>query len=159
MPESSSNTTRALKSLNVLPSSSKLDQWRQESGPSAASSPEFALVSHVNRAESAGLDLLSRHPLEEAVVQALRGVFDPELPVNIYDLGLVYEIVVSPESEVAVKMTLTAPGCPVAGTLPPEIQRRIESVPGVRKAAVELVWQPPWGREMMSELARLELGL
>ena len=96
---------------------------------------------------------------EDVVIEALREVYDPELPVNIYDLGLIYEIDIGPENDVLVKMTLTAPGCPVAGTLPPEVGRRIEKVPGVRSAKVELVWQPTWSREMMSEVAKLELGL
>ncbi|MFI5378486.1 MAG: SUF system Fe-S cluster assembly protein [Tepidisphaerales bacterium] len=117
------------------------------------------MTSHVNRHESSGLAALGRSPIEEQVVSALRAVYDPELPVNIYDLGLIYSIDISPDNRVHVKMTLTAPGCPVAGTLPPEVQQRIESIPGVTGATVELVWQPTWGREMMSEVARLELGL
>ncbi|MGA2497481.1 MAG: SUF system Fe-S cluster assembly protein [Tepidisphaeraceae bacterium] len=117
------------------------------------------MTSHVNRHENSGLAALGRNPLEEKIVDALRAVYDPELPVNIYDLGLIYSIDISADNRIQVKMTLTAPGCPVAGTLPPEVQRRIETVPGVAGATVELVWQPIWGREMMSEIARLELGL
>jgi FeS assembly SUF system protein len=98
--------------------------------------------------------------IEEKVIEALRSVYDPELPVNIYDLGLIYDIDVDPEtSSVYVQMTLTAPGCPVAGTLPGEVQRKVQSVAGVPQAVVELVWDPPWSKDRMSEAALLELGL
>jgi FeS assembly SUF system protein len=89
----------------------------------------------------------------------MRSVYDPEIPVNIFDLGLIYAIDVSESGAVAVRMTLTAPGCPVAGTLPNEIRRKVEGVEGVTSAAVELVWNPPWHKGMMSEAALLELGL
>jgi FeS assembly SUF system protein len=145
--------------LPVLPSTDRLEQWRRQSAEPPAASADLALTSHVNRTEAGGLAALNRHPLEDAVVQALRTVYDPELPVNVYDLGLVYRLDISPENDVSIAMTLTAPGCPVAGTLPPEVARRVEAVPGVRSARVELVWQPTWSREMMSEVARLELGL
>ncbi len=98
------------------------------------------------------------HPLHEASVEACRSVFDPEIPVNIYDLGLIYTIAINDESEVNVTMTLTAPGCPVAGEMPGWVQEAIGSVPGVKTVDVELVWEPPWGMEMMSDEARLELG-
>jgi FeS assembly SUF system protein len=95
----------------------------------------------------------------ERVIDALRTVYDPEIPVNLYDLGLIYDIDVADEGAVRVRMTLTAPGCPVAGTLPLEVQKKVESVEGVRDAAVELVWDPPWTKDRMSEAALLELGL
>lgn len=97
--------------------------------------------------------------LQGEVIEALRTVYDPEIPVNIYELGLVYEVAVSEDSDVDVKMTLTSPGCPVAGTLPPEVQEKVAAIPGVEEARVEVVWDPPWSMEMMSEDARLELGL
>jgi FeS assembly SUF system protein len=93
------------------------------------------------------------------LVAALRSVHDPEIPVNIYDLGLIYRLEADPQGRVEVDMTLTAPGCPVAGTLPGEVGRVIEAVPGVTDAVVRLVWDPPWDRECMSEEARLQLGL
>ena len=98
------------------------------------------------------------HPLHEAVVEACRTVHDPEIPVNIYDLGLVYTIDISPEGDVGVIMTLTAPGCPVAGEMPGWVAEAIEPLPGVRTVDVQLAWDPPWGMEMMSDEARLELG-
>lgn len=97
--------------------------------------------------------------LEERVIAALRGVFDPEIPVNIYDLGLVYALNISPDNVVDIKMTLTAPGCPVAGSLPEQVECAVRAVAGVSEAHVELVWDPPWSPERMSEAARLELGL
>jgi FeS assembly SUF system protein len=101
----------------------------------------------------------STDALREAVVDAIRTVHDPEIPLNIYDLGLVYDVDVSPDFRVHVQMTLTAPGCPVAGSLVQEVQDRVREVPGVRHAKTELVWDPPWTRERMSFEARLELGL
>jgi FeS assembly SUF system protein len=97
--------------------------------------------------------------IEQKVIAALRSVYDPEIPVNIYELGLVYDIDIDAENRVHVRMTLTAPGCPVAGSLPGQVESRIETIPEVSSATVELVWDPPWTREMMSEVARLELGL
>ena len=98
------------------------------------------------------------HALFDACVDACRTVFDPEIPVNIYDLGLIYTIEISEENDVNVIMTLTAPGCPVAGDMPGWIVDAISPVPGVKSVDVSLVWEPPWGMEMMSDEARLELG-
>jgi FeS assembly SUF system protein len=98
------------------------------------------------------------HPLHESIVDACRSVFDPEIPVNIYDLGLIYTIEIDEESVVKVLMSLTAPGCPVAGEMPGWVATAVESVPGVKDVNVELIWEPPWGMEMMSDEAKLELG-
>mgnify|MGYP001822953043 CR=1 FL=1 len=100
----------------------------------------------------------TEHPLHDSVVEACRTVFDPEIPVNIFDLGLIYTISISAESDVKVVMTLTAPGCPVAGEMPGWVAEAIEPLPGVKHVDVELTWDPPWGMEMMSDEARLELG-
>jgi len=97
--------------------------------------------------------------LEAKAVEALRTVFDPEIPVNIYDLGLIYGILIDDEQRVQVRMTLTSPTCPVAGTLPIEVENKIREIEGVADAAVELVWDPPWGPDMMSEEAKLSLNL
>lgn len=97
--------------------------------------------------------------LEERVIAAMRTVYDPEISVNIYDLGLVYEVQINAGSEVFVKMTLTAPGCPVAGSLPGQVESAIRAVEGVSDARVELVWDPPWSAERMSDEAKLTLGL
>ena len=94
-----------------------------------------------------------------AIVEALRTVYDPEIPTNIFDLGLIYEVATPAAGEVAIKMTLTAPACPVAGTLPGVVQQAVERVDGIARCEVELVWDPPWRREMMSEEAQLQLGM
>ena len=98
------------------------------------------------------------HPLYDAVVEACRSVYDPEIPVNIYDLGLVYTIEIAEDGAVGILMTLTAPGCPVAGEMPGWLAEAVEPLPGVKQVDVELTWEPPWGMEMMSDEARLELG-
>lgn len=105
-----------------------------------------------------GLEAESGSDLQERIVAALRTCFDPEIPVNIYELGLVYDIGVQPSGEVTIRMTLTSPACPVAGSLPPEVQAKIAALPGVTVAKVDLVWDPPWEMSRMSEAARLELG-
>lgn len=96
--------------------------------------------------------------LEAEIVKALRTVYDPEIPVNIYDLGLIYELSVTEAGEAHLRMTLTAPSCPVAGILPGQVEEKIRAVPGVTGVKLELVWDPPWNREMMSDAAKLELG-
>lgn len=93
------------------------------------------------------------------IVLALRQVFDPEIPVNIYDLGLIYDLQINPEGDVEVAMTLTAPGCPVAQTFPGIVEAAVQAVAGVKSAHVEIVWDPPWTQDRMSEVARLELGM
>ena len=97
--------------------------------------------------------------LYEAVISALKEIYAPEIPVNIYDLGLIYGVEVDDESDVTVTMTLTTPHCPVAETMPGEVELRAASVPGVRDAEVNLVWDPPWGPDKMTDEARLELGM
>ncbi len=98
------------------------------------------------------------HPLYDKVAEACRTVYDPEIPVNIFDLGLIYTIDISEESEVKIIMTLTAPGCPVAGDMPGWVVEAVEPVDGVKEVDVQLTWDPPWGMDMMSDEARLELG-
>ncbi|SLN57631.1 DUF59 domain-containing protein [Oceanibacterium hippocampi] len=98
-------------------------------------------------------------PLEPHVVAALRGVYDPEIPVNIFDLGLIYDVAFPMDGIVDVKMTLTAPGCPVAEEMPGMVSEAIRPVEGVDDVRVEIVWDPPWRPDFMSEAARLELGM
>jgi len=97
--------------------------------------------------------------LQTAVVDALKEIFDPEIPVNIYDLGLIYGVDVDDECDATITMTLTTPHCPVAETMPGEVELRASSVPGIRDAEVQLVWDPPWSPDKMSDEARLELGM
>ncbi|HBA38799.1 MAG: SUF system Fe-S cluster assembly protein [Deltaproteobacteria bacterium RIFCSPLOWO2_02_56_12] len=97
--------------------------------------------------------------IEAQVIEALRTCFDPEIPVNIYELGLIYDVKVEPAGAVEVRMTLTSPHCPVAQSLPAEVEARIKEVPGVTDARVEVVWDPPWEPSRMSEAAKLQLGM
>lgn len=158
--------TRPLtKSLNVLPHSGKVDQLRAEAG-TGASKPatpkkERPIQPHVNRISASPAALKSERQLalEREIIKVLMTVYDPEIPVDIYQLGLVYDIDIDAEDNVHVRMTLTAPGCPVAGTLPPAVEQKINAVEGVRSATVELVWEPQWTKDMMSEAAQLQLGL
>lgn len=98
-------------------------------------------------------------PLRDRVVASLETVYDPELPVNIYDLGLIYELNVGDAGDVFVKMTLTTPNCPVAGSIVEEVRKKVAAVAGVTAAKVDLVWEPPWDKSRLSEAAALELGL
>jgi FeS assembly SUF system protein len=97
--------------------------------------------------------------LRDDVVEVLKTVYDPEIPVNIYEMGLVYEITVDDDANVHILMTLTSPMCPVAESLPPEVEEKVSAIDGVAKATVEVTWDPPWDLEMMSEAAKLELGM
>lgn len=97
--------------------------------------------------------------LYEAIIEALKSIYDPEIPVNIYDLGLIYGVEVTEEGQAVVSMTLTTPNCPVAESMPAEVEMRVASVPGVAFADVNLVWDPPWDPQKMSDEAKLELGM
>lgn len=97
--------------------------------------------------------------LEDRIVEAIKTIYDPEIPVNIYELGLIYNVAVQEDGHVDVIMTLTSPACPVAGSLPGEVEAKVEGVSGVETAKVEIVWDPQWNPSMMSEAARLDLGM
>jgi FeS assembly SUF system protein len=97
--------------------------------------------------------------MHEKIVQVLCTVFDPEIPVNIYELGLIYDVEIAPTGAVLVRMSLTTPMCPAAGSLPGEVERKTRSVPKVTSAKVDLVWDPPWDKDRMSEAAKLQLGI
>ena len=100
----------------------------------------------------------TKDELAAQVVQVLRTIYDPEIPVNIHEIGLIYATEVDAENNVAITMTLTSPMCPVAESLPVEVQEKVERIPGVKSVKVDIVWDPPWSPEMMSEAARLQLG-
>jgi FeS assembly SUF system protein len=106
-----------------------------------------------------GLNTIQRSLLEGEVIEAIREVYDPEIPVNVYDLGLIYGVLVSPHAEVDITMTLTNPACPVADILPGQVEAAAASVPGVKRATVELVWDPPFTLDRVPEHIRLDLGL
>ncbi len=102
---------------------------------------------------------VNRGQIEKLVVESLRTVYDPEIPVNIHELGLIYGVSVDPSGAVTVRMTLTAPGCPAAQSLPCEVEERVRAIPGVTDARVDITFDPPWDQSRMSEAARLQLGL
>ena len=143
--------------LNVLPNSGKIDQLRKEVSdqPKTKNLADRTIIDRALDSTKSP----KQKAIEEKVIELLKTVYDPELPVNIYELGLIYEINVADDNSVNVKMTLTAPACPVAGSLPPEVERRIETIDEVPRAKVEVVWDPPWTKDRMSEAALLELGL
>lgn len=97
--------------------------------------------------------------LKEQIIGAMKEVYDPEISINIYDLGLIYELQITAQYDVIIKMTLTAPGCPVAGILPGQVKAAVKGVDGVNDASVELVWEPPWNKDLISDEAKLSLGL
>lgn len=101
----------------------------------------------------------TKQEIEHDVVETLKTVYDPEIPVDIYELGLIYNVEVRDDHSVEVRLTLTSPMCPVAGSLPPEVEAKVAQVDGVTAASVDLVWDPPWNPGMMSEAAKLELGM
>ncbi len=157
--------------LTVLPHSGKVDQMRSEMLQIHSPAPMTAVaathadsdepyIPHQNRisASPAALKSAETLELEKQVVAAMKTVFDPEIPVDIYQLGLIYDIDIDSEKNVQIRMTLTAPGCPVAGSLPIQVEQVVEAVPDVKSSSVELVWDPPWEKEMMSEAAKLQLG-
>ena len=102
---------------------------------------------------------LDPHSLEAQIIEAISTVYDPEIPVNIYELGLIYDIDIGLDGAISIDMTLTSPACPVAGSLPGEVEMRVRDVPGADNVTVQLVWDPPWTPEKLTEAARLELGL
>src|SRR5206468_132347 len=144
--------------LTVLPSSGKVDQLRAEAAQSAPTARPEAQSPAPPQTGTAATQTPRQREIEIKVLGVLRTIYDPEIPVNIYDLGLIYEVKVDETDGVRVKMTLTAPACPVAGSLPGEVEAKIESIPEVRSADVELVWDPPWSKDRMSESAMLDLG-
>ena len=133
-----------LKKISIM------EQFDQENGPQ-----EGTEAGTYNEGPIADVD---ETELRERIVDALKTVYDPEIPVNIFDLGLIYDVRIK-EKMVEIDMTLTAPGCPVAHTFPGMVERTVAMVPGVSGAIVDLVWDPPWTSDLISEAARLELGL
>jgi FeS assembly SUF system protein len=125
----------------------------------SATLPEPAAAPPPEEAPPRELDPDEIAVLEQQLVATLGTCFDPEIPVNIYELGLIYNIDVKPTGAVHLKMTLTSPACPVAGSLPIEVQAKVRSIPGVTSAKVDLVWEPPWDKDRMTEAAKLQLGI
>ncbi len=134
----------------------QLDDSKLRPGPAAAEGATPQPVPAAAATESAPVEI---DELERRIVEALKTCYDPEIPVNIYELGLIYEVDIDEGRNVALKMTLTSPMCPVAGTLPGEVESKVRRVPGVTSAKVEVVWSPPWSPDQMTEAAKLQLGL
>ena len=122
------------------------------------STPQTETKNQTANAPVQPLSSVEKSIIEAQVVEALQMCYDPEIPVNIYELGLIYQVAVADDGGVGVKMTLTTPHCPAAQSLPPEVEARVRKVPGVRDVKVVVVWEPPWTPQMMSEAAKLELG-
>jgi FeS assembly SUF system protein len=141
----------------------KFAQRFKRKKPSAAAQPPMTLPALSLTAPSPepaqAADAPSAAGIEQEVIEVLRTVYDPEIPVNIYEMGLIYDIDVDAAGRVMVRMTLTSPGCPVAGSLMPEVELKIAAVPGVTDVNVELVWDPPWDPSRMTDAARLQLGM
>ena len=102
--------------------------------------------------------MIDKEKLEQEIIMRLKTCYDPEIPVDIWELGLIYETTIDDEGNTYIKMTLTSPNCPVAGSLPGEVKEKVKSVKGVKDVYLDLVWEPPWNMQMMSEEAKLELG-
>jgi FeS assembly SUF system protein len=156
----------SIASLTVLPSGGKIEQLRRESvnapSPSSSSSTHNLDPSVLTSAPAL---LKESNPamriklLHGKIIEAISRVYDPEIPVNVYELGLIYGIDIADDNSVTVRMTLTAPGCPVAGSLPKEVEKQVESIDEVKEAEVVLVWEPAWDKSRMSEAALLQLNL
>lgn len=158
----------SVASLPVLPTGGKVDQLRREmaeESKTGASTSTQALVTNdspplrQDLSTSAMTPALRKKLLEGKIIAAISKVYDPEIPVNVYELGLIYSIDIHDDNSVTVQMTLTAPGCPVAGSLPGEVEKQVESVDEVKEAEVILVWEPAWDKSRMSEAAMLQLNL
>jgi FeS assembly SUF system protein len=147
--------------LPVLPSSGKVEQLKREMAAENPTIPaDLRSASDPTQAPALGTALSPELRLVQGkVIEACRQVYDPEIPVNIYELGLIYSIDVQEDRTVDIRMTLTTPACPVAGSLPGEVQRRVEAIDEVKTCNVDLVWDPPWDKSMMSEAAMLQLGM
>lgn len=163
--EAMSDDTRkptSIRSLEVVNPSDKVAQLRQEFAregdrPAAPPPPpnQQTLIDRAcDTSKSPG-----HRALEEKIIAALKTVYDPEIPVDIYELGLIYEICIEPDNAVRIRMTLTAPGCPVAGMIVQQVEQRVEEIDEVKSCRAELVWDPPWDKSRMSEAALLDLGL
>ena len=126
---------------------------------SALTAPPSAAAGAAADEKPVQADALKTLELTPKIVEQLSTVYDPEIPVNIYELGLIYDVAVDPDGLAVIQMTLTAPGCPAAVTLPAEVQGKVKAIEGVSDARVDLVWEPPWTKDRMTEAAKLQLGI
>jgi FeS assembly SUF system protein len=138
------------------PAPARQDSWTAGLDTSALTAP--APETGADTPQVGPMDPARTAALQGPIIEVIKTVYDPEIPVDIYELGLIYEIIVDAEQRVLVKMTLTSPACPSAQQIPSEVRYKVKSVPGVTDAWVEIVWEPPWDKERMSEAAKLSLG-
>lgn len=159
-PSSSGSPESPVSSVEANEAASAPDATANTAAPPGSQQPASAEASTPTQSpESAPAEsTMDPYELREKIIQVLHNVYDPEIPVDIWELGLVYRLDVREDGDVYIQMTLTSPMCPVAGSLPPEVQQRVASVPGVRNVQVDLTWDPPWHMGMMSDVARLKLG-
>jgi len=159
-PSSSGSPESPVPSVEANEAASAPDATANTAAPPGSQQPASAEASTPTQsAESTPAEsTVDPYELREKIIQVLHNVYDPEIPVDIWELGLVYRLDVREDGDVYIQMTLTSPMCPVAGSLPPEVQQRVASVPGVRNVQVDLTWDPPWHMGMMSDVARLKLG-
>jgi FeS assembly SUF system protein len=140
----------------VAPEPAPQDTWTAGFDTSALTAP--AAEPAAEKPQIGPMDPAKTAELQGPIIEVLKTVYDPEIPVDIYELGLIYEIIVDADQRVLVKMTLTSPACPSAQQIPSEVRYKVKSVPGVADAWVEIVWEPPWDKDRMSEAAKLSLG-
>jgi len=145
VPMSDNATAKALESADDASASS-------ESGASEAAGTSAS-------GDAVSDEALELDALEGRIVDVLKSVYDPEIPVDIYELGLIYKVEIQPDRSVDIEMTLTSPACPAAGSLPPEVEFKVASIPEVTDVRLELVWDPPWTPDFMSEVAKIELNM
>jgi FeS assembly SUF system protein len=158
MSEDSYKLPSSVASLPVITTNSKVEQLRRELAETPARS-DASSTTQQDPSTSLSSAALRIKLLEGKIIAAISKVYDPEIPVNVYELGLIYGIDIADDNSVTVRMTLTAPGCPVAGSLPREVEKQVESVEEVKDAEVVLVWEPAWDKSRMSEAALLQLGM
>ena len=138
---------------------SRLSPHTQDESPAQPAPAAPATTVPETPAVPTPLTMEQMQELQKQIVATLCTCFDPEVPVNIYELGLIYDVEMTTIGAITIKMTLTSPACPVAGSLPPDVQRKIQAIPGVSSAKVDVVWDPPWDKSRMSEAAKLQLGI
>jgi FeS assembly SUF system protein len=149
----------SVASLAVLPAGGKIEQLRRELEARAPAADQQPTTDNQPLTTDDIPPALRRKLLEGKIIAAISKVYDPEIPVNVYELGLIYGIDIADDNAVTIRMTLTSPGCPVAGSLPGEVEKQVENVPEVKEAEVILVWEPAWSKDRMSEAAMLQLNL
>lgn len=142
--------------MNLIPSLSRDEKYNHKMSEEVK---ENITTENTTEVKAENTQPVDKADMNNSIVEALKGCYDPEIPVNIYELGLIYAINIDDNGKVDIDMTLTSPACPVAGTLPPDVEQRVKAISGVTDCIVKVVWEPTWGMHMMSEEAKLQLNL